>query len=197
MDGRRRKRRKDEDERVEAAEQAADDAAGEAAPVPDPVAGLEAEVQDLKDRLARSFADMANMRRRQAEDMQRARDDKVLQLGAELLPVLDAFRMALRAEGSREDLQQGVDMILGMLSDLLARHGVEEVPCEGTPFDPRVHEAVSVEVRDDVEPGAIVAVQLAGYRLGDRILRPARVVVAQRPAQAGDPGEACDEERED
>jgi molecular chaperone GrpE len=143
------------------------------------ISSLEAEVKDLKDKLSRQMADMANMRRRQAEDMQRTRENSVMQFASEMLPILDSFRMSLQSEGSKEDLQQGVDMIVGMMTDLLSRHGVEEVTAEGEIFDPRFHEAIAVLEQADSEPGTILQVQMPGYRIGDRILRPSRVIVSK------------------
>ncbi len=143
------------------------------------IEALEAEVQDLKDKLSRQMADMANMRRRQAEDTQRTRENSVMQFASEMLPILDSFRMSLQSEGSKEDLQQGVEMILGMMTDLLARHGVEEVPAEGEVFDPMVHEAVGVIEQEGAVPGTVLNVQMPGYRIGERVLRPSRVIVAQ------------------
>lgn len=153
---------------------------------------LEAEVKDLKEKLSRQMADMANMRRRQAEDMQRTRENAVMQFASEMLPILDSFRMSLQSEGSKEDLQQGVDMIMGMMTDLLARHGVEEVRAEGETFDPRFHEAIAVLEKPEATPGTVLEVQMPGYRIGDRVLRPSRVIVSKAEDEA-----AQDEQEQD
>ena len=154
---------------------------------------LEHEVKNLKEKLARQMADMANMRRRQAEDMQRTRENSVMQFASEMLPILDSFRMSLQSEGSKEDLQQGVDMILGMMTDLLARHGVEEVSAEGEIFDPRFHEAIAVLEQSDSKPGTVLEVQMPGYRIGERVLRPSRVIVAKAHEEEAQEGATQDE----
>lgn len=150
------------------------------------IAELEAEVQDLKEKLARQMADMANMRRRQAEDMQRTRENSIMQFASEMLPILDSFRMSLASEGSKEDLHHGIEMIMGMMTDLLSRHGVEEVPAQGQEFDPRFHEAIAAIDEPDSAPGTVLKVQMPGYRIGERILRPSRVIVSKTREEAGE-----------
>lgn len=147
---------------------------------------LEAEVKDLKEKLARQMADMANMRRRQAEDMQRTRENSIMQFASEMLPILDSFRMSLASEGSKEDLQQGIQMIMGMMTDLLSRHGVEEVHAQGQEFDPRFHEAIAAIDEPGSAPGTVLEVQMPGYRIGERILRPSRVIVSKTREEAGE-----------
>lgn len=159
------------------------------------IEAFETEVKDLKEKLARQMADMANMRRRQAEDMQRTRENSVMQFASEMLPILDSFRMSLQSEGSQEDLQQGVQMILGMMMDLLSRHGVEEVQAEGESFDPRFHEAIAMLEKEGAEPGSVLEVHMPGYRIGDRVLRPSRVVVS-KSAEESSPQESGTEDRE-
>lgn len=150
------------------------------------IAELESEVKDLKEKLSRQMADMANMRRRQAEDMQRTRENSIMQFASEMLPILDSFRMSLASEGSKEELQHGIEMIMGMMTDLLSRHGVEEVQAEGQQFDPRFHEAIAAIDKPGSEPGTVLEVQMPGYRIGERILRPSRVVVSKTREEAGE-----------
>lgn len=132
----------------------------------------------FEEKLKHALADMSNMRRRASEDAVRAREQAVGRVTQEILPVLDAFELALASEGDRAALIEGVRMVHAMLEDLLGRHGVEVIAAMDTPFDPKFHEAIATEEREDVPSGTVVAVHQAGYRLRDRVLRPARVVVS-------------------
>src|SRR5579884_190764 len=174
------------------------EAAGEgervAAPVAegeDPLAALTAEL-DAARRQAEEYlalaqriqADFQNYRRRteqeRAEALERGRAEVVLQI----LPVLDDFERALAAlppERHEEEWVQGLRLIERKLRAVLESLGVERIAAEGRPFDPWEHEAVAHEAREGVEPGTVAAVTRQGYRLGNRVLRPAQVVVAREP----------------
>jgi molecular chaperone GrpE len=98
----------------------------------------------------------------------------------ELLPVLDDLERALDAAEQHEEakLEDGVRLVHRALADVLARAGLAEIETEGA-FDPHVHEALLAQPSEDADPGSVVQVLQKGYRLGDRVLRPARVVVAE------------------
>ena len=101
---------------------------------------------------------------------------------AELLGVLDIFETALDGEPSPENaviFRKGIDLTASSLRSILQRFGVEEIPAEGVPFDPAVHEAVSSEETDAVEPGHVSKVFKKPYKLHDRVIRPGQVVVAK------------------
>jgi molecular chaperone GrpE len=174
------------DEMTEQPEDGSPERAASEPPVEDTeLAALHLANAALEDKVRRLLADAANMRRRAAEEAQRTREAMLGRILQELLPVLDAFRLALDSPGDRQALLEGVRMVHGMLEDLLYRHGVEPIPAEGQPFDPRLHEAMGVEDRADLSANTVVSVQQTGYRIGDLILRPARVIVSRAPV-AGD-----------
>lgn len=144
----------------------------------DEVAELRREIADLRDRSVRTLADFDNYRKRS----ERERRDAVRYAASaplgDLLEVVDNLERALAAGGPADDLKLGVEMTLRQLEDVLRRHGVEGVPAAGQRFDPAHHEAVSRVVDPDVEAPTVVEELQRGYRLHDRLLRPARVVVA-------------------
>ena len=112
--------------------------------------------------------------KRHAEEQRRYASDGLLR---DLVPVVDDLGRALRSAAA-EGLREGVDMVRARFLQQLARHGVQPVEAVGQPFDPRLHEAVEQQPTDDVDPGVVVAEWEAGYLLHDRLLRPAKVVVA-------------------
>lgn len=140
----------------------------------------------LKDQLLRTAAEFENFRKRSARDQQEARQYAVQSLLEKLVPVLDTFEMALAAvpagaEGPAAVLKQGVDMIQGQLKGVLRDAGLVEVDCLGRPFDPAVAEAVSQVESADHPEGTVVQQLRKGYRLHERLVRPATVVVARAP----------------
>ncbi|HEX6201587.1 MAG TPA: nucleotide exchange factor GrpE [Thermoanaerobaculia bacterium] len=147
------------------------------------VAELRREIADLRDRSMRTLADFDNYRKR----AERERRDAVRYASSaplgDFLEVVDNLSRALAAGGSAEDLKTGVEMTLRQLEDVLRRHGVEPVPAAGERFDPAHHEAVSRLEDPDVETPTVVEELQRGYRLHDRLLRPARVVVAVPPEE--------------
>jgi molecular chaperone GrpE len=146
----------------------------------DRIAELERERDEYLDSLQRLKAEFDNFRKRTARDSaaQSARASEALV--KELLPVLDDLERALVAAEDHEEakLEEGVQLVHRALADVLARTGLVEIETDGT-FDPHVHEALLTQPADDTEPGSVVQVLQKGYRLGDRVLRPARVVVAE------------------
>jgi molecular chaperone GrpE len=147
-----------------------------------------AEIEQKADeylRLAqRTQADFINYRRRiEDERAQQTRDANVAVL-QRLLPILDDFERAL-ANASPAELQsswgQGVQLVERNLRGLLAADGVERIDAEGAEFDPRQHEAVGSAPSADVPEGHVLHVTRTGYRKGERVLRPAQVIVAKRP----------------
>jgi molecular chaperone GrpE len=151
--------------------------AGEA----EPDSGSECEVDEWRDRALRLQADMDNYRKRQqklAQDQVEAERQRLL--GA-FLPIVDDLERALEAPASDANgLRQGVELTHRAAVQMLREEGVERVHAEDRPFDPNWHEAVATVGRNgsSIEPNTVVQVLEPGYRLGDRLLRPARVVVA-------------------
>ena len=139
------------------------------------------ELEMWKDRALRLEAEMDNFRKRQrrlAEDQVQADKERLLRA---FLAVADDLARALSADGvDAESLRQGVDLTYQSMMRLLSQEGVEPIEAEGQPFDPAWHEAVGTVSHEEagVEPDTVVEVVQPGYRIGDRLLRPARVIVA-------------------
>jgi molecular chaperone GrpE len=159
---------------------------------PDLEAELEAanrRAEEYLNDLRRLAADFDNYRKRVARESEVQASRATESLVGELLPVLDNLERALDASEHHEEAKvaEGVQFVRLQLAGLLARRGLEEIPCApGDEFDPHVHEALSHQPSDQPE-GAVAAVWQRGYRLGDRVVRPARVVVSSGPpADEGD-----------
>lgn len=166
----------------------------------DPVARLEAELADLRDRSLRTLADFENFRKRTERERRDLKLYATSEVMRELLPVVDNLDRALSAGGSLEDLRTGVEMILRQVRELLRQHDVEPVAAEGEPFDPTVHEAVAREESAEVDHPTVIQQLQAGYRMHDRLLRPALVRVAvpeETLPEEGGSGEAEDGPTED
>ena len=148
---------------------------------------LRKENKALEEKLTRLMADLTNIRRRQAEELLRARETSMERLANELLPIVDSFELALKAGGDRESIMEGVQMVHSMLTDMMGRHGIQKIPALEAPFDPSRHEALAVQENEDVPHGTVLQVHQEGYEMGDRVLRPARVVVSQNPNKEENP----------
>jgi molecular chaperone GrpE len=155
-----------------------------------------AQIEELKtraakadenwERLLRATADMDNFRKRAQRDREEAIKFANELVMKKLVPVLDNFDMALAAgqtQGANaQSLQTGVAMIHQQLRGALLESGLEEVESLGKPFDPNWHEAVSQQETADVPEGQVVQQLRKGYKLRDRLIRPATVIVAKKPA---------------
>ena len=158
-----------------AADAAVDGAATEA------VAALEAKASENWDRYLRAAAELENVRKRASRDIENARKFALERFGRELLAVRDSLEMGLAAadeNASVESLLEGKSATLKILTSVMQQFGIEEVDPAGEPFDPDMHEAISMQPSEDVEPGSVVTVVQKGYALNGRLLRPAMVVVA-------------------
>ncbi len=154
----------------------------------DRVAALEAERDELLDRLRRLAADFDNYRKRAARDQESLVSRAHERLMKALLPVLDDLERALQAAEEHEEakLEEGVRLVARELREALTREGLVEIETQG-PFDPHVHEALLSQPSED-EEGTVIEVLQRGYRLGDRVLRPARVVISQGAPQEASGG---------
>lgn len=163
-------------------------------PTAEDVAAIIAKAEQadaFRERYLRSVAELENFRKRAARERQEAVQFASQGLLEKLVPVLDNLDMALTAVAgsaqgaSVETLKTGVDMVLGQLRNTLRDAGLEEIQVAGQPFNPSWHEAVSQVETADVPEGTVVQQLRKGYRLHQRLLRPATVVVARAPqAQA-------------
>ena len=135
---------------------------------------------EVLDDLRRVAADFDNYRKRVSREQAQLYARAGERVVAKLLPVLDDLERALEAAEHHEEAKvlEGVRMTKDALAGVLASEGVEEIVADG-PFDPHVHEALMTQPAEDVEPGHVVQVIQRGYRMGDVVLRPARVVVAE------------------
>lgn len=182
----------DHQQSVGASEEEAEDPAGPAGARQDPVAQLQAQIDaltaekaSLYDKLLRRQAEFENYRKRvereRSELYQHGRDDVLLQF----LPVVDNFERALSSletsEGDAEALRHGVELIHKQFKDALSKFGLEAVEAVGQTFDPHLHEAVTTEATDKHKENTVIQEFQRGYRIGDRLLRPAKVKVASSP----------------
>ena len=149
-------------------------------------AGAESQVAELKDKWLRTLAEMDNVRRAARIECEQARRYGATPLLLGLLGVLDNLQRALAAPpaGIDPDWLAGLRLIERQFTDALAADGVVPVPAEkGQRFDPTVHRAIMEQESDEVDPGTILALAVPGYRLHDRLLREAQVVVARAPEE--------------
>ena len=164
----------------ELTESQVEESEAEEAPAPDPVAILEAERDEYLALAQRVQADFENYRKRAVRDQERLVAHAHERLVRELLPVLDDLERALGAAEKHEEakLIEGVKLVEKSLRSALRKEGLVEIETNGA-FDPHVHEALLTQPSADAEPGSVLEVVQRGYRLGDRIVRPARVIVAE------------------
>jgi molecular chaperone GrpE len=132
------------------------------------------------DRLLRLAADFDNYRKRVAREREEYVTHANARLLTELLPVLDDLERALSAAEQHEEaqLEEGVRLVHRSLAALLERHGVTAIEADGK-FDPHIHEALLSQPSEEAESGSVLNVVQKGYKLGDRVVRPARVIVAE------------------
>jgi molecular chaperone GrpE len=173
-----------------------------AAPAPeaDPVAALEAEKAELKDKLLRALAEMENLRRRVEKDLADARAYGVTRFARDMLDVADNLRRAIEtlpadqkesADGVLKALIEGVELTERDFLKKLEGHGVRKITPEGEKFDPNFHQAI-FEAPDETRPsGTVMTVVQAGYVIGERVLRPAMVGVSRGGPKAAPAGEAA------
>jgi len=167
-----------------------------------PVAGVEPSREELAamleqarakaeenwNQLIRARADLENLRRRHHKELENARKFALERFGEALLPVKDSMELGLSAAADAstdvEKLREGTQLTLKLLRDVMEKFNVAEVDPEGTPFNPELHQAMSMQPRDDVPPNTVVTVVQKGYTLNGRLVRPAMVMVSQKPADA-------------
>jgi len=142
------------------------------------VASFGEKVAELNDRLLRTAAEFDNYRRRTENEKRAANGNGVASAVERILPALDTLEIAAAAESTDENYKKGVLMTLGIFRSNLESMGVKEIEAEGRSFDPNFHSAVAQEA-SELESGTITKVMQKGYMLGDRVIRPSMVVVAE------------------
>ena len=149
-----------------------------------------AEIESLKDQALRAAAETENVRKRADRSIENAHKYALERFVGDLLPAVDSFERAVTAAeevkstaGEAVDaLAEGVELSLKLLLEAMARQGIEVVDPIGAPFDPKLHEAMSMVESAEAEPGSVTEVFQKGYTVNGRLTRPARVIVAREPA---------------
>ena len=156
-------------------------------PAADELQKLRAERDNLLDRLARLQAEFDNSRKRAAKENAEFRDYVAADAVRALLPVLDNFSLALKnADANPQEFHKGVELIHKQLQEVLQKIGVQAIAAQGQPFDPRFHEAIEVVDSDAVPDHYVLEELQPGYKIKDRLLRPAMVRVARNTKAAAD-----------
>jgi len=146
-------------------------------------AELKADREQLFDRLARLQAEFDNARKRQEREKQEFRDYATGNVVEQFLPVVDNFALALNANASAEQLRTGVELIVKQMDETLRNLQVQPIPTVGQQFDPRIHEALGTVEREDLPDQSIAEEIRKGYRIRERLLRPALVRIVSNPKQ--------------
>ena len=147
---------------------------------------VKGERDQLLDRLARLQAEFDNARKRAEREKADFRDFATGNVVEQFLPVLDNFELALKATASAEQLRSGVELIVKQMQETLAKLQVTAVPTVGEEFDPHMHEALGTVERDDLPDHHVAEEIRRGYRIRERLLRPALVRVASNPKQVNE-----------
>lgn len=147
---------------------------------------LAAQAQENWDKYLRAAAELDNVRKRAARDVEHARKFALERFSTELLAVRDSLEAGLNAadQADAAALQEGSEATLKLLAKVMGQFGVEELDPLGEPFDPNFHEAMTMQPSAEMEPGSVLMVVQKGYTLNGRLLRPARVVVAAAPPES-------------
>lgn len=152
----------------------------------DVVAQLEEELSAARDALLRAQADSQNVIRRAEQDVEKARKFALERFCSELLPVVDNLERALEASAGDNEIvkpiAEGIQLTLRSFQDALKKFNIEAVDPAGEPFDPQLHQAMSLVESANVEPNTVIAVMQKGYTLNGRLVRPAMVMVSKNPA---------------
>ncbi|HEB97502.1 MAG TPA: nucleotide exchange factor GrpE [Sedimenticola thiotaurini] len=142
-----------------------------------------AKADDHWDQLVRARAELDNLRKRQARELENAHKFALERFAKELLPVRDSLELGLSAaQESNTDvdkLKEGMELTLKLLTDVMAKFDIVEIDPQDEPFNPELHQAMSMQPRDDVPPNTVVNVVQKGYTLNGRVIRPAMVMVSQ------------------
>ena len=146
------------------------------------VQNLLAEIESLRDKVLRAEAEMQNVRRRADRDVENAHKFGLERLVQQILPVVDSLEKALEARTNQEDpVIQGVELTFKLLQDLMSKESINVIDPLGEPFDPNLHEAMSMIENRELEPNSVFAVVQKGYTLNERLVRPAMVMVTKAP----------------
>ena len=149
------------------------------------LAAVRAEAAAHYDRYVRAVAELDNYRKRTVRMRAEARDETVRDVLLQVAPILDNLRRALGQETQEaEQLKQGIELICGQFNDVLKGYGLAEIEAVGQPFDPAVHEALAEVPDGEHPPGTIIEEMEKGYKLNDKVVRFARVVVSKASVES-------------
>jgi len=143
---------------------------------------LRAQLDEARDDALRAAAEAQNARRRAEQDVDKARKFALERMAGDLLPVVDNLERAVQAAAEATDaaaIAEGVDLTLRSFTDVLTKNGIEALDPVGEPFDPQLHQAMTMVPNPDMEPNTVMDVMQKGYTLNGRLLRPAMVVVSK------------------
>ncbi len=164
-------------------ESPAQSAAGESPAPESELQKITAERDSLLDRLARAQAEFENARRRTVKEQQDFRDYAAADAIKSLLPVLDSFERALQVKSDAAEFRNGIDLIYKQLQTALGKLSLQPIAAKGQPFDPHYHEAIEMVDTTDAPDHQVIEELQRGYKLKDRLLRPAMVKVARNPGK--------------
>jgi len=136
------------------------------------------DLDDTKNVFQRTLAEYDNFRKRTAKEKAETFNNGVISAVNEIIPILDTLEMALNAPTQDENYKKGIEMTFTTAKNALKKLGVEEIEALDKPFDPKIHSAVMQSEKEGVEPGIVIRQFQKGYRIGDRIIRPASVTVS-------------------
>ena len=146
------------------------------------LAAAEKKAEEHWQSLLRTRADMENLRKRTEKDLENAHKYGIEKFVTEMLPVKDSMELGISAqEATVESLQEGMQLTMNMFNTTFEKLGVEEIDPQNEPFDPELHQAMTMQESDEVEPNRVIAVMQKGYRLNGRLVRPAMVMVSKKP----------------
>ena len=137
---------------------------------------------ELQNKYLRAVAELDNLRKRSVRDREEIASRTRANIIGDLLPAVDAFRLGLQDAQNREEAKsvvEGFAMVMTQMESILGEHGLSLVDATGQPFDTSLHEAVSHEASEEIEEGHVISTVRTGYKLGDRLLRPAAVVISK------------------
>ena len=144
---------------------------------------------DLQDKYVRVLADLENLKRRQIKERDEAVQRTRSQIMGDLLPSLDAFQMGMQEaekDESTKNIFVGISMAFKQMENVLGEYGLEIINPDGSEFDPKFHEALSYQESDDVKEGFVLKTIRIGYRIKDKLLRPASVIISKGKEEGGD-----------
>ena len=156
----------------------------------DPFEVMQARADENWEKYLRTAAELENVRKRAVRDVENAHKFSLERFAREVLAVRDSLELGIEsgAGSGEEALLTGSQATLKLLTTTMEQFGIAELDPHGEPFDPELHEAMTMQPSSDVEPGSVMTVFQKGYTLNGRLLRPARVVVAQEMPETEEPG---------